>query len=94
MRRSLDRMRRRRRPQAKLGPNVAHQRRTVSEETTAPRGQEEFDLPEAQGEGVREPDGVGDDLGGEPVAVVRIGCSSHRMTLARPAPDRHPTQLT
>jgi hypothetical protein len=36
-------------------------------------GQKQLDIPQAEAEHVVQPDGVADDLGGEAMAVMRIG---------------------
>ena len=50
--------------------------------------QEQLNIPQAEAEHVIEPDGVADDLGWEPVAIVRIGGGSYRQS--HPPPSRRP----
>jgi len=44
---------------------------------------EQLDVPQAEAEQVVEPDGVADDLGWEPMAVVGVGWRLHAGSLAR-----------
>jgi hypothetical protein len=50
----------------------------------APLGQEQLDVPEAQAEAVVQPDRVADDLAGEAVAAVQVGCLVHPPSLPQP----------
>jgi hypothetical protein len=54
----------------------------------APLGQQQLNVAETQTERMIQPHGVADDLSGKPVAMVRIGVSSHPRTVAR-MPRRH-----
>jgi hypothetical protein len=45
--------------------------------------QEQLNMPQAEAEHVVEPDGVADDLGWEPMAVVGVGWRLHAASLAR-----------
>jgi hypothetical protein len=48
--------------------------------------QQQFDVSEAQTEYVIQPDRVADQIGGEAVAMVRVGRLSHPTILAQAAP--------
>ena len=45
--------------------------------------QDQLNIPQAEAEHVVQPDGVADDLGGKPMAVVRVGWRLHAASLAR-----------
>ena len=60
---------------------------------SASLSQEQLNIPQAEAEHVIEPDGVSDDLGWEPVAIVRIGRRPHTASLTRLHPGGQ-TQLS
>jgi hypothetical protein len=56
--------------------------RLIGEDDTA-LSQEQLDIPQTEAEDVLQPDSVADDLGGEPMTIVRVGLRLHAASLAR-----------
>jgi hypothetical protein len=55
-------------------------------------GQDQLDVAQAEAEYVVEPDGVADDLSGEPVTRIRDRVERHQINLSDPArPDNWPS---
>ncbi len=59
----------------------------------APLREQELDIPQAEAEHMIQPDGMADNLSGEPMAIVRVGCGLHSRQ-SRPAPPRRPDPVT
>jgi len=47
-------------------------------------GQQPLDIPKTEAEDVVQPDSMADDLGGEPMTIVRVGLRLHAASLRRP----------
>ena len=45
--------------------------------------QDQLNIPQAEAERVVQPDGMADDLGGEPTTIVRVGWRLHHASLTR-----------
>jgi len=56
-------------------------------------GQHQLDVPQAQAEGMVQPDGVADDLGREAVTMVRVRDAFHPATMPHPNTSRQPTKV-
>jgi hypothetical protein len=48
----------------------------------APLSKKELDIPQSEAEHMIQPDGMADGLGGESMAIVRVGCGLHAHSLA------------
>jgi len=59
----------------------------------APLGQQKFNISKAEAEYVIQPDGMGDEFGWKPMAIVRVGWALHPVSLAGPQPECQ-TRLT
>ena len=66
--------------------------RLVGDDDTA-LGQDQLDIAQAEAEHVVQPDGMADDLGGEPMTVVWVGWRLHAASLVR-SPGIAPEPVT